>query len=234
LLLGLISLGLVSPEYWKRTQELAFWKKAAEDNLLTPFDDHFYTTHFGLSREYYSGKRILDIGCGPRGSLEWADMAIERIGLDPLANEYLKLGANHHKMSYVTGASEAMPFSDRYFDVVTSFNSLDHVSNLEGTIAEIKRVTKPGGLFLLLTELNHEPDLAEPQSFSWDVIEKFLPDFVLLDEKHYEKRCRGMYDSILEGIVYDHLDPTPRLGILSVKFRKLDSRACADRGRIRM
>ena len=30
-----------------------------------------------------------DIGCGPRGSLEWATMAAERVGLDPPVNKYL-------------------------------------------------------------------------------------------------------------------------------------------------
>jgi len=54
----------------------------------------------------------LDIGCGPRGSLEWADMTKERYGLDPLANEYLKLGADKHKMKYVASGAEKIPFED--------------------------------------------------------------------------------------------------------------------------
>ena len=29
-----------------------------------------------------SGMRVLDVGCGPRGSLEWATMAARRVGID--------------------------------------------------------------------------------------------------------------------------------------------------------
>src|SRR4029079_10710133 len=100
----------------------------------------FYTSHFGLSASDYAGKRILDIGCGPRGSLEWADMTAERVGLDPLADEYLKLGAKNHKMSYVAAPSEKIPFPDGHFDVVCSFNSLDHVDDIPTTINKIIRV----------------------------------------------------------------------------------------------
>ena len=39
--------------------------------------------YFNLDKSFYKNKRILDVGCGPRGSLEWDDMALERVGLDP-------------------------------------------------------------------------------------------------------------------------------------------------------
>ena len=89
---------------------------AAERVLDNSHYPKFFTTHFGLTKNYYEDKRILDIGCGPRGSLEWADMALERIGLDPLADIYLANGANKHKMTYVNGRVESMSFDDDSFD----------------------------------------------------------------------------------------------------------------------
>jgi ubiquinone/menaquinone biosynthesis C-methylase UbiE len=97
---------------------------------------------YGINREDYRGKRVLDIGCGPLGSLEWADMTAQRVGLDPLVPRYLKMGSSKHKMEYVASGSENIPFPDGYFDFVTSLNSLDHVDNLDLTIHEIKRVVK--------------------------------------------------------------------------------------------
>lgn len=59
-------------------------------------------------------------------------------GLDPLADRYLELGAKHHNMRYVASPAERMPFEAGYFDIVCSFNSLDHVDNLRKTIKQIK------------------------------------------------------------------------------------------------
>jgi len=225
---------LFLPNRYKEFHELAYWKgrKRAEGALLNDHYEYFYTRHFGLSSDFYSGKRVLDIGCGPRGSLEWAIMASERIGLDPLATEYCKLGALNHKMRYVSGQSELIPFPDGYFDVVCAFNSLDHVSNLELTIAEIIRVLGHGGLFLLLSDVNHDATVCEPIEYSWNVVEAFQPQLELLDEKHYEKKAEGMYQSILKATPYYDQDTRRRYGVLSAKFRKLSANEsiCATAG----
>jgi len=166
---------------------------------------------------------VLDIGCGPRGSLEWADTASERIGLDPLPDEYRRLGAGAHRMRYVAAGSEDLPFPSGYFDVACTFNSLDHVDDLGRAIAEIQRVIEPGGLLLLLTELNHPPTLAEPMSFSWEILDAF-GEMEPLEVRHYERSASGLYDSILQADMYDHADPRVRYGILSAKLRKPEGR----------
>ena len=187
----------IIPEFiltlWKEKQEMKYWKqrKEVEGDFSNVHFTDFYTVHFGLDFDFYKEKKILDIGCGPRGSLEWADMTKERIGLDPLADEYLELSGGLHKMEYVSAPSENIPYKTNHFDVVTSFNSIDHVENLNKTIDEIKRVLKPGGLFLLLTELNHDPTICEPQSITWDITEQFLPEFEIIDEKNMKGKPKG-------------------------------------------
>lgn len=186
----------------KKSAELKFWKaRHREEGVLDHSHyEQFYTSIFGLTQETYDGKRILDIGCGPRGSLEWANRAAERIGLDPLAKEYQKLGTNKHQMTYVNARSDKIPFPDGYFDVVASFNSLDHVDQLARTIQEIIRVTRKGGVFLLIVEINHPPTQTEPISLKRDsVLGAFVPGFTvkrswccaMLPEQH------DVYGSIL-------------------------------------
>ncbi len=218
----LILLGIKKRAQTKGEQELSFWAwwKEQPGGFSNTIYEQFYTAHFGFSKDFYKGKRILDIGCGPMGSLEWAAMTAERIGLDPIADSYLKLGADKHKMKYVTAHSENMPFPDNYFDVICSFNSLDHVDNLEQTISEITRVLKTGGLYLLLADVGHDPTPHEPISFSFDITDKFKPNFSLLTEKHYEKSVNGLYESILANIPYDHKNLKKRYGIISAKFQK--------------
>ena len=207
----------------KGDAELAYWRdrKAEEDSLRNSWYVRFYTDHFGLTKDDYAGKRVLDIGCGPRGSLEWADMALERVGLDPLAEQYVEeLGARDQAMSYVASGSENIPFPDGHFDVVCSFNSLDHVDDLDETVAEICRVVAPGGRFLLLVDVNHEPTECEPITFSWDIVERFAPPLSAVRVQRFEKSEPGMYASVAAAIPYDDKDESARYGVLSAMFAK--------------
>jgi SAM-dependent methyltransferase len=198
-----------------------YWRtlKEEEGTLANDHFEHVFTTHFGLLPSFYDGKRILDIGCGPRGSLEWATKAAERVGLDPLIDTYRQLGIDQHAMRYVAGYAEHMPFAAESFDVVSSFNSLDHVDRLDRVIAEIKRVLKPGGLFLLLTDVNHRPRLREPHDYSWDIVRRFEPELRVLEERHFEDRG-GVHASSWESVPYDHGRGEERHGVLSAKFEK--------------
>jgi SAM-dependent methyltransferase len=173
------------PRAFKRRDELKYWKwlYATENGRLSNYHyEPLYTSVYGLERKDYNGKRVLDIGCGPRGSLEWADMAHQRVGLDPLVRHYLKLGAIKHKMEYVASGSEKMPFPDAHFDIVTCLNALDHVDDLGATIREIKRVTKRGGFFLLSVEIDHPPTSTEPFSINDASLKKFGPEFEVVSE----------------------------------------------------
>ena len=66
--------------YWKRQKkkkaEFAYWAgvKTTEGNLTNEHYTYFYTEHFDLDLEFYRDSKILDLGCGPRGSLEWAQL----------------------------------------------------------------------------------------------------------------------------------------------------------------
>ena len=205
---------------WKNGFEMGYWriKKWEEGAFTNAHYEWFFTGYFDLDIGFYSGKKILDIGCGPRGSLEWASGAAERIGLDPLADKYVRLNEGLQKMSYVQGNAEAIPFQEAYFDVVSSFNSLDHVDDPEQSLREIERVLKPGGLFLLIADIHESPTVTEPAAFSWDIVNRFPAGLQVLDEKHYEGH--RLYKSIREGIPFDHTNPKKRYGVLSVKALK--------------
>ena len=168
----------------KEESELSFWRSRAKaeglgsDGVITLDHAHYervFTQHFELTPDFFDGKRILDIGCGPRGTLEWATGAAERVGVDPLVNEYREFGIEHHAMAYVDAPAEKLPFPDGHFDVVTILNALDHVEDLKATIAEISRVAADGGTILITVEVRHKPTAAEPHWIDWDLVESF-PD----------------------------------------------------------
>lgn len=206
----------------KGTAELAYWRrrKIAESDLSNGHYGYFYTTHFDIHRDFYQDLKILDLGCGPRGSLEWAIGAAERVGLDPLATSYLAMGAQAHKMTYVAGSGDCIPYPDGHFDVISSFNSLDHVDDLDRTIDEIIRVLSVGGTFLLLTNVNHAPTVCEPQCFGFEIVSRLAPPLVVVTEQHFEFSRAGMYESLRAAIPYNHAMRRRRMAILSARFEK--------------
>ncbi len=130
--------------------------------------DHRYT---GAANEYkqivmshaYRGllgslkdKRILDVGCGSgRGIVGLASEAKFAVGCDA-SKDMLRVTA--HKLtggagrwSLANAYAQQLPFASDAFDVVITLNFL-HLFSLETQremIAEMKRVTRPGGTLVL-------------------------------------------------------------------------------------
>nr|WP_295000758.1 class I SAM-dependent methyltransferase [uncultured Methanobrevibacter sp.] len=216
----------MSDNEFKHKHELKFWSDRVKDEKILENSayEKFYIHDLKLSHEEFEDKAILDIGCGPRGSLEWADMARLRIGIDPLVNEYYKLngGTLFHKMHYVRAYSEDMPFPDEMFDFIFSINSLDHVDDLDETISEIKRVLKIGGICGIIVDANHKPQKTEPITIGLDLKDKFSDVFEVIDERIYETVYNtGFRDNLDDPTFYNLDDEKIRPAILLLKLRKI-------------
>jgi ubiquinone/menaquinone biosynthesis C-methylase UbiE len=211
------------PAWWKQHCELRFWEdwQKAKGHFSNAHYEYFYTAHFGLDASYYEGKVILDIGCGPMGSLEWASIASRRIGLDPLAQEYLKLRAERHQMEYIAAYAEDIPLGDGTCDAVCSFNSLDHVEDVRKTISEIKRITRREGIFLLIVGVNHPPTSCEPHDLTPGfLIDSLRPEFVCESLQLYQSIAAGVYESLKAGVRLPYPEDTDEQAYLSAMFRR--------------
>ena len=49
----------------------------------------------------------------------------------------------------IAAVGESLPFADESFDVVTTFQTLEHVADVDRCIAEMVRVLRPGGVLYL-------------------------------------------------------------------------------------
>jgi len=93
-------------------------------------------------------RRILDAGCGTGGMLSWLSQytrsGVTGIDLSPTALEFCRK-RNHQKLAQ--GSIAQLPFADSTFDLVTSFDAIQHVLDKGDVraIAEIYRVLRPGG-----------------------------------------------------------------------------------------
>jgi SAM-dependent methyltransferase len=97
-----------------------------------------------------SGLRILDAGCGTGGTTIELRRFGEVVGVD-LAWAALEPARGRGLSGLARASIEGLPFGAATFDVATSFEVVYHlgVVNDVSALKEIRRVLKPGGLFLL-------------------------------------------------------------------------------------
>lgn len=87
---------------------------------------------------------ILEVGCGTGLLLgRFADFANRAMGIDI---SHGMLGhARSRDLSVCQGSATALPFASASFDVVCSFKVLAHVADIRTAMAEMARITRPGG-----------------------------------------------------------------------------------------
>lgn len=92
--------------------------------------------------------KILDVGCGPGAALLYLSSFGDVVGVD-LSDEALKFARKRGKVK--KGDISSLPFEDESLDVAVCLDVLYHqwVKDNAKALLEIKRVLKPGGIFLL-------------------------------------------------------------------------------------
>ncbi len=110
---------------------------------------------YAICRECVSGARVLDLGSGEGyGTGLLGERASYVTGLDVDADSVAAAQARHGvdgRVIFKVGSAHDLPFPDASFDVVVSFEMIEHVDRQERVIAEVRRVLKPGGLFVVST-----------------------------------------------------------------------------------
>ena len=95
--------------------------------------------------------RLLDVGAATGFFVEQARAAgWDAIGVEP-SDWAAAYARNELGMDVRTGTLEKMRFPDETFDVVTLWEVIEHLPDPSGTLAEIRRVLKPGGRLVLST-----------------------------------------------------------------------------------
>lgn len=95
-----------------------------------------------LSRYAAGSPTVLDLGSADGPSASWVSVASGRyasLDIDPRG-----LGDNG-----IRGSGTALPFADACFDLVSAFDVIEHLAPEELALAEIHRVLRPGGTFLM-------------------------------------------------------------------------------------
>ena len=102
-------------------------------------------------------KDVLDLGCGYGGETVWcAEKGVRTIiGIDKafkVVRQAFKFAKfkNTTNVRFLQGEAENLPFHDGSFDVIKSYDVLEHVSHPEYVLKECERVLRKGGIALLV------------------------------------------------------------------------------------
>lgn len=145
--------GLLDPEIARKLDELIQgYDRFGTDGFSEQM--YFYTLRqIPTAITDYRGMRILEIGSGLGGGLNFLSRILEGaeftgVDLSPVAVQ--RANSRYHRLgsvSFTCGDAECLPFEDGTFDTVLNIESSHNYPDLVAFLAEVARVLKPGGHF---------------------------------------------------------------------------------------
>lgn len=134
---------LGSPEYF------AYYDRLREKNESLGFSLRLH------EYDRFSGKRVLDVGCGNGYVLSRYALAGATVcGVD-LTNTAIALCRGRFRLlglagHFSVGSAEELPFEKNSFDCVCCMGVLHHTPDTERAVAEMFRVLRPGGRLIVM------------------------------------------------------------------------------------
>lgn len=112
-----------------------------------------HAARYVFSLPYVENKAVLDIACGTGYGIAILKKTADRItgvDVDPEAAAEARAECDD-RADVLLGDGLGLPFADESFDVITSFETLEHLHERSMFLAELHRVLKTGGVLLLST-----------------------------------------------------------------------------------
>lgn len=143
--------------------EQAYWLEHKERICSKEWLEHVRkrTKWFLDWYKYYGslndGSKVLQVGSGAEGEINFLEKG-RRFAIDPLTDFY-KLHFGHimdQQVDFLKGRGENLPFEDDSFDLVITFNSLDHTENPSKVLSETSRILKKGGIVYIGVHIRSE------------------------------------------------------------------------------
>src|SRR5262245_17277167 len=109
---------------------------------------------YAYAASLVAGKRVLDLASGEGyGSKMLAESASLVIGVDIDENCVRHATARYGSgtLHFVSGSITAIPIHGDPFDVIVCFEAIEHIEDQERLLAEVQRLLRPDGIFIVST-----------------------------------------------------------------------------------
>ena len=134
-------------------------KTTSERLTLGDYDiliENEHLARYRFAKQLVVGKQVADIACGTGyGALMLAGAGARSVrGMD-ISEDAVNLCIERNNQPNVTyivaNAQDLAAISDNEFDVVISFETIEHLPDVEAYLDEMVRILRPGGAFLVST-----------------------------------------------------------------------------------
>jgi SAM-dependent methyltransferase len=157
-----------------------------------------------LAREWCRGKDVLDVASGEGyGTALLAQVARSVVGVEisPEAVAHATGAYRADNLRFVAGDARILPCPDAAFDVVTSFETIEHFAEQGRFLDEIRRVLRPGGQLIVSTPDRDNYSPAESPANPYHVRELTPAEFDTLLRGRFAEVAvllqRPMFGSVL-------------------------------------
>lgn len=183
------------------------------ERLTTDVNNRIALEHlhrYALTYHLISNKIVLDIACGEGyGSYIMSRRASKVYGVDISddAIAHAKRKYNTENLTFLLGSALNIPFPANFFDIVVSFETIEHLGEHKKLLSELKRVLNNDGILIISSPDKQTYSLDRCYNNPFHVKELFINEFKEL-MKEYFNFCeflnqKTIYNSVIvsEGTI---------------------------------
>lgn len=168
---------------------------------------------YDFAKQLCEDKVVLDSACGVGyGSRYLAEIAKKVMGVD-ISEEAITYAKGHYQkenIQFMAMDVHNLSFPDKYFDIVCSFETLEHLKDPARYIAEVKRVLNDNGIFIVSTP-RVKRTIYKPKNphhkveFSTEYFQGLLEKYFSKVEIFGQRRLQSTFHYYLQKIDVFHL-----------------------------